>query len=139
LKIRDSIIGDNTTSLAEFTFYTANKYRRGQFDEDMGFGFTIHNVLLVCHFVCLANNVPTNCRPQRHFALRNIELIKKPSALSGDNDGDDSDTAQPGSKRPRTLVGRIAKGEDFWGRVDKWFVEMVAQYGRVLTGARWKE
>ena len=52
IKIRDSIIGDHTISLAEFTFYTANKYRRGQFDEDMGVGITIHNVLLVSH-ICV--------------------------------------------------------------------------------------
>jgi hypothetical protein len=53
MKIRDSIIGDCACSLAEFTFYTANKYWRLQFDEDMGFGFTIHNVLLVCSLFSL--------------------------------------------------------------------------------------
>ena len=51
LQIRDSIIGDNKCTLAEFTYRTANKYRRGQFDENMGLGYTIHNVLLVSKII----------------------------------------------------------------------------------------
>jgi hypothetical protein len=70
--------------------------------------------------------------------LNNVELIKKPSPKNSSDDGDESDSAQTGSKRPRTQVGRIAKGEDFWGRVDAFFVEKIAQMGRSLTGPRWK-
>ena len=50
-QIRDSIIGANSCSLAEFTYHTANKYRRGQFDENMSFGYTVHNVILVSKFI----------------------------------------------------------------------------------------
>jgi hypothetical protein len=46
-QIRDSIIGAGACTLAEFTFQSANKYRRGQFDEKMGLGYSIHNVILV--------------------------------------------------------------------------------------------
>jgi hypothetical protein len=76
---------------------------------------------------------------QHYFALQNIELIRKASPFTADNNGDDSDTAEPGSKRQHTQVGRIPKGEDFWGRMDKWFVQMIAQYGRTLSGPHWKE
>jgi hypothetical protein len=68
-KIHDSIIGDNTISLAEFTFYTANKYWRGQFDEDMGFGITIRNVLLVHHVVFVSTDFVTDCSISALFRI----------------------------------------------------------------------
>jgi hypothetical protein len=46
-QICDSIIGAGACTLAEFAFQSANKYRRGQFDEKMGLGYSIHNVILV--------------------------------------------------------------------------------------------
>ncbi|KIM81523.1 hypothetical protein PILCRDRAFT_495662 [Piloderma croceum F 1598] len=102
--IRDSIIGDNKCTLAEFTYRTADKYRRGQFDENMGLGYTIHNVLL------------------HRFGLDNIELIRKVSTPSGDNNGEESDSTPPvATKRQRTQVGRIPKGEDFWGKA-RWLL-----------------
>ena len=55
-----------------------------------------------------------------------------------DDNGEDSDSPT-GSKRQRTQVGRIPKGEDFWGKVDSFFVEMVAKFGRDLVGTRWRE
>ena len=142
LQIRDSIIGDNKCSLAEFTFHTANEYRRGQFDENMGFGYTIHNVLLVSKVINIPQAILHVLIPQRRFGLNNIDLIKKavtPSAA--DNNGDESDSTPPptGTKRQRTQVGRIAKGEDFWGKVDTFFAEMVTKYGRDMTSARWRE
>lgn len=143
-QIRDSIIGDNKCSLAEFTFHTANKYRRGQFDENMSFGYTIHNVLLVSKVVniqMILHNTDVSII-QRRFGLNNIDLIKKATTTSAnDNNGDESDSTPPptGTKRQRTQVGRIAKGEDFWGKVDTYFVEMVAKYGRDMTSARWRE
>jgi len=45
----------------------------------------------------------------------------------------------PPTKRARTQGGRIAKGEDFWGKVDTYFAEMVQKHGRVLTGPEWRE
>jgi hypothetical protein len=140
LQIRDSIIGGNKCSLAEFTFTTANKYRRGQFDENLSFGYTVHNVILVSiSSTCRATQCINILVPQRRFGLDNIDLIKKPVApmASGDN-GEDSDSPT-GSKRQRTQVGRIPKGEDFWGKVDSFFVEMVAKFGRDLVGTRWRE
>ncbi|KIM72342.1 hypothetical protein PILCRDRAFT_742236 [Piloderma croceum F 1598] len=103
-------------------YRTANKYRRGQFDENMGLGYTIHNVLL------------------RRFGLDDIELIRKVSMPSGNNNGEESDSTPPvATKRQRTQVGRIPKGEDFWGKADGFFAQLVTQYGRTLTSTRWAE
>lgn len=78
--------------------------------------------------------------PQRRFGLNNIDLIKKAVAPipSGDN-GEDSDSPPTGTKRQRTQVGRIPKGEDFWGKVDTYFAEMITKFGRDLAGPRWRE
>lgn len=139
LQIRDSIIGDNPCSLADFTYHTANKYRHGQFDENMGFGYTVHNVILVRKATSVLCTGPdSSLHSQRHFGLNNIELIKKVSAPIGDN-GEESDSTPPAPKRKRAQVGRIPKGEDFWGRVDTFFAEMVTKFGRNLTGTRWTE
>ena len=130
LHIHDSIIGDNKCSLVEFTFHTANKYRRGQFDENMGFGYTIHNVLLVSKVINIPRAILHVLIPQCRFGLNNIDLIKKavtPSAA--DNNGNESDSTLPptGTKR-QCQVGRIAKGKDFWGKVDtfllRWSLSM---------------
>jgi hypothetical protein len=73
--------------------------------------------------------------------LDNIDLIKKPAVNIGDNDGDDSDApqARTGAKRVRTLGSRIAKGEDFWSKVDAYFVTMTGLHGRDLSAPGWKE
>jgi hypothetical protein len=62
-----------------------------------------------------------------------------PSAA--DNNGNESDSTLPptGTKRQCTQVGRIAKGKDFWGKVDTFFAEMVTKYGCDMTSARWQE
>ena len=46
-QIHDSMISAGACTLAEFTFQLANKYCHGQFDEKMGLGYTIHNMILV--------------------------------------------------------------------------------------------
>jgi len=120
--IRDSLLGNNKQSLEAFTYHTANKYRRGQFTADLDFGYTVHNVIL------------------RRFALDNIDLIKKAKKEKDDDDDDDDETPETGSKRARTQGGgRIMKGQDFWARVDAFFVEMINARGRNLTATRWKD
>jgi len=72
--------------------------------------------------------------------LDNIELIRKAKKEGEDDDGDDEEAPQTGSnKRARTQGGRITKGEDFWGKVDSFFVEMIDAHGLSLVGSHWKE
>ncbi|KZP30616.1 hypothetical protein FIBSPDRAFT_725835, partial [Athelia psychrophila] len=53
--IRDSISHPTKkTTLAVFTHNSAMKYCHGQYDDDMGVGYTIHNALLVSTFLNLA-------------------------------------------------------------------------------------
>ncbi|KAF7986418.1 hypothetical protein HWV62_31153 [Athelia sp. TMB] len=127
-KIRDSIAPGTSCSLAQFTFQTANKYRRGQFDEDLGLGFTLHNALL------------------RRFGLDNFGLLKMaPESADDGNKPDESDNdleyEQPDTcsvKRSGRQNGRTRKGEDFWSKVDAWFAELVKTKGVDLTGPLWK-
>ena len=51
---------------------------------------------------------------QRRSGLDHLDIIIP--STSGDDDGEDSDSLP--TKRARTQGGRIAKGEDFWGKVD---------------------
>ncbi|KZP06466.1 hypothetical protein FIBSPDRAFT_764385 [Athelia psychrophila] len=66
-EIFDSIQTNKKCSLQSFTYRSAVKFRRGQFEQSMGFGYTIHNVILVrvmlynplihtkCSFIALAS------------------------------------------------------------------------------------
>ncbi|KAF7964753.1 hypothetical protein HWV62_3264 [Athelia sp. TMB] len=131
-EIRDSLVNPKTKcSLANFTYRAAVKFRQGQFEESMGIEYTIHNVIL------------------RRFGLDHLSLLNRseavevPEASEGRDEGD-VDVEDPGSgpqqKRKRTdKVGRIPHGEDFWGQVDSYFVEMVGKLGRNLAGAGWKD
>jgi len=85
VQIRDSIIGPTACSLATFTYHTANKYRRGAFEEDLNFGYTIHNALLVSWLLLQVGLVPlpfTAIESQRRFGLDNLDLIRKQSTLT---------------------------------------------------------
>jgi len=71
--------------------------------------------------------------PQCRFGLNNINLIKKAVApIPSGNNGEDSDSPPTGTKR-------IPKGEDFWGKVDTYFAEMITKFGRDLAGPHWRE
>ena len=139
VQIRDSIIGPTACSLATFTYHTANKYRRGAFEEDLNFGYTIHNALLVSWLLLQVGLV--HCihamNLQHRFGLDNLDLIRKQSTANSDNSSEapETDSTPTGTKRQRTQGGRIVKGEDFWGRVDTWFFELVTRFGRDLTEA----
>jgi hypothetical protein len=59
---------------------------------------------------------------------------------SGDNNGEESDSTPPvATKRQRTQVGRILKGEDFWGKAGGFFAQLVTQYRCTLPSTRWAE
>ncbi|KAF7975988.1 hypothetical protein HWV62_8146 [Athelia sp. TMB] len=121
--IRDSILhSKKKTSLSLFTYASAMKYRRGQFEEDMGVGYTIHNALL------------------RRFGLDNVTLIELVAPANDDDDDSElipDDSAATGSKRKQG--GRIPKGEDFWARVDAYFASHIESKGSNLLDMRWKE
>jgi hypothetical protein len=75
---------------------------------------------------------------QHCFGLDNINLIRKASVMNSDNNGEESNSTPTGAKHPCTQVGRIPKGEDFWGKVDKFFTEMVSCLGTNLVGPAWR-
>lgn len=63
---------------------------------------------------------------------------------TGDDSNEDNEApADPSPakkrKRGRPSVGRIAKGKDFWGQVDKFFTKEIETRGRNLAGPTWKE
>ena len=91
---------------------------------------------------CYGNTtgIPVLVRNPSPFALDNIDLIKKAKKEGEDDDDDDDDDTSPiGTKRAHTVGGRITKGEDFWARVDAFFVNMIKERGRSFVGNRWKE
>lgn len=60
--------------------------------------------------------------------------------MEGDDSGNNSDTPVPPTKKRKgaKVVGKVAKGEDFWGKVDAYFAALVGKYGRDLAGVRWR-
>jgi len=62
-------MGKNKVSLSAFTYATANKYRRGQFEESMGFGFTAHNAILVCDIYTISMATPLKNLKQSDILL----------------------------------------------------------------------
>lgn len=140
--MRDSISPTKPQSLAQFTYDSALKYKRGGPGEKLDHAFTIHNVILVCICVALLpSDVYLNCLPQRKFAFDNPTLL---GIMEPESDTEDALDAggianHTAKKRKRMVGGRIAKGEDFWGQVDTYFRKEIAGRGRNLVGSGWKE
>lgn len=86
----------------------------------------------------------TMCCEQRRFGLDNLSLISavivKPVEHNEDEDEDEYDIPAPSAPKKRKVRsgGRVPKGQDFWSRVDAWFIEEIKEKGRSLTGASWK-
>ncbi|KAJ3803768.1 hypothetical protein F5876DRAFT_84489 [Lentinula aff. lateritia] len=58
------------------------------------------------------------------------------------DEGDNEYTASSGTKKRKlkpAATGRIAKGQDFWSLVDKWFVKKLEELGRKITDSKWKQ
>jgi hypothetical protein len=81
---------------------------------------------------------------QRRFVFENPTLKAAPAeeeAPDSDIEYDEAEETRPRKKPKKTpakKAGKIAKGENFWGRVDEWFKSEVAERGSSLTGPKWK-
>ncbi|KAJ7885671.1 hypothetical protein B0H14DRAFT_3431624 [Mycena olivaceomarginata] len=125
--VRNSICGDNTATLAAFTYSSATKFKRGGPGLSLDVGYSIHMALL------------------RRFAMEN------PSAIGVEEIEDDESNEDPGSspappskKRKITATGhaggRVPKGKDFWSQADAFFARKIAEFGsKSLQGSGWKE
>lgn len=81
---------------------------------------------------------------QRKFALDNPALLgiaEDESDSESISDEHASSGSRPNKRKRKAKAagGRIAKGEDFWGKVDRWFKKEVGLRGRNLAGPQWKE
>jgi hypothetical protein len=54
------------------------------------------------------------------------------------DEAEDTRLRKKPKKMPAKKAGKVAKGENFWGRVNEWFKVKVAERGSSLTGPRWK-
>ncbi|EAU81084.2 hypothetical protein CC1G_10375 [Coprinopsis cinerea okayama7 len=70
----------------------------------------------------------------RRFALEHKELLQ----LDDDSNSDNDDTTRAGSKRKRGRGGRIPKGEDFWGRFDRFLHEKIQVFGKNILAEEWQ-
>ncbi|KAK7027824.1 hypothetical protein R3P38DRAFT_2940391 [Favolaschia claudopus] len=113
------------TSLADFVYNSANKYRMGGGGGELPQIYTIHAVLL------------------RRFVFDNPTLITAAGAEEEDTEEpEDSDLdyeeAEGRRSRKKAKTGKIPKSASFWGGVDRWFKEEVDKRGSTLTGSKWK-
>ncbi|KAF7333087.1 hypothetical protein MVEN_02373700 [Mycena venus] len=125
--IRNSICGDTASTLAEFTYSSATKFKRGGPGLNLEVGYTVHIALL------------------RRFAMENPSIIGVEEVEDDDsNDDPGSSPAPPPKKRKITTTshagGRVPKGKDFWSQADAFFVKKIAEFGsKNLQGSGWKE
>jgi hypothetical protein len=136
------VFGKEKMALDVFTFHATNKYH-GRFDEKMAAGYTVHNAILVCPKIpqpIIVYILTLLQLDQRRFTLDNSVLFQKAAPVNDEDEQSDSEPPITGAKRARTHGGKIAKGADFWGMVDKFFVDKIAELnGRDLAGAEWRE
>ncbi|KAK6992395.1 hypothetical protein R3P38DRAFT_2570471 [Favolaschia claudopus] len=108
-------------SLAQFTYDCVQKYKSGGVPADIPSSYSAHLALL------------------RRFAFDNPDLASAPASAPASTPTPRKRARVPagkGKNKPRG--GRIAAGEDFWGRVDEFFRKEVEDRGTNLTGPKWK-
>ncbi|KAJ7677010.1 hypothetical protein DFH06DRAFT_1317608 [Mycena polygramma] len=121
-----SIDAENFVRLEDFVYTSATKYRLGGVGEDLPQIYTVHAALL------------------RRFVFDHPTLKAAPTeeeVPDSDVEYDAAEEQRPKKKVKKTKqpkVGKLAKGEDFWGRVDEWFKEQIALRGTSLTGPKWR-
>ncbi|KAJ7832495.1 hypothetical protein B0H13DRAFT_1573118, partial [Mycena leptocephala] len=115
--LRSSICGDTPSTLAQFTFASATKFKRGGPGLSLDVSFTIHNALLVRFYLCHAD----------------------------ESTEDFGSSPAPAQKKRKITVtghggGRIPKGKDFWSQADTFFARKINEFGgKNLQSAGWKE
>ncbi|KAJ7711757.1 hypothetical protein B0H16DRAFT_1815801 [Mycena metata] len=125
--LRNGICGDSPSMLAEFTYASATKFKRGGPGLGLDIGFTIHVALL------------------RRFARENPSTIGVEEVEDDDTTEDIGSSPAPPTKKRKIAAtshggGRIPKGKDFWSQVDKFFTQKIVEFGsKNLQGAGWKE
>ncbi|KAG1793396.1 hypothetical protein EV424DRAFT_1452376 [Suillus variegatus] len=111
--IRDSVIGDDTSTLSDFVYDSSSRFRRAGGNSDLG-----------------------------HAARAEDEDETSSMAPtvedSGGISGADSSISEPTrKKRKRGHAGRTAKGEDFWSKVEMWFEARQKQWGDSWGSPGW--
>ncbi|KAJ7147564.1 hypothetical protein C8R43DRAFT_1129793 [Mycena crocata] len=121
-----SIDPKNFIPLADFVFASATKYKAGGPGEELPQIYTVHAVLL------------------RRFVFDNPSLKGLPveeEEPDSDVEYDQAEFMRPKKKQKKAPVrkgGKIAKGDNFWGRMDEWFRKEVDARGTNLTSSKWK-
>ncbi|KAG1795418.1 uncharacterized protein HD556DRAFT_1472944 [Suillus plorans] len=116
--LRDSVIGDDTSTLSDFIYDCSNRFRRAGGNSDLGHPVRARLAIL------------------RRFAYENPHLLdraeEEDESLSTPSaeDAEDSPIGEPlKKKRKRGQGGRTTKGEDFWSKVEMWFEARQKQWG----------
>ncbi|KAJ6455122.1 hypothetical protein C8R47DRAFT_1082857 [Mycena vitilis] len=120
-----SIDPKSFSSLADFVYTSAKKYKLGGAGKQLPQIYTIHAVLL------------------RRFVFDNPSLQTAPveeETPDSDAEYDEAEAVHP-KKKAKMLPakrGKLAKAENFWGRVDLWLKDEVAECGASLLGPKWR-
>ncbi|KAK7034382.1 hypothetical protein R3P38DRAFT_2519170 [Favolaschia claudopus] len=114
--IRDSIDPASFVDLEKFTYALARKYKLGGVAGESSDLYSIHAALL------------------RRFAFDHPEPLWT-------DETEEPESSNPPTKKRKTTAkqgGRVAAGEDFWGKVDVYFKEQIELRGRNFKDTRWK-
>ncbi|KAI6026092.1 hypothetical protein EDC04DRAFT_2606177 [Pisolithus marmoratus] len=121
--LQDSVIGDSTSTLADFVFDCTSRLKLGGPTVGVTSAHTAHLAILCCF--SLENPVLLDCEEEldEEAPLQDEELAH-------------STSAEPPRKKQKH-GGCVPKGEDFWSQVGQWFNACQKQWGDSWTSPSW--
>ncbi|KAG6814052.1 hypothetical protein H0H87_008776, partial [Tephrocybe sp. NHM501043] len=144
--LRDSVIGDNTSTLDDFCHVVANRFKRG----GAGFGVGVierARIAILRRFTHenqhLVNVLPLEDeRSATPGPTRSRAGTPHPDSRTGTPSTDSTETTTRPPKRRRTdgyTGGRPQKGHDYWSAVDSWFKAKLLDWGSSWSTPQWQE
>ncbi|RDB15203.1 hypothetical protein Hypma_004700 [Hypsizygus marmoreus] len=127
-----SVTSGTSSTLEMFTYNCGMKFKQGGVGDRLEQSYTVHIALL------------RKCTMDNYVLASIAEAEDDPS--TSDIENDERATVEDASRKRRrsdgsgkSAAGRIKKGEDFWGKVDKYFAAEFKKRGRDLAQGTWPE
>jgi len=140
IQLYQSLMGKTRTNLQATTYHMAEKLKMGGPGLSISIKHQVHVTLLVsCLIQVQLKSFVIYISPiQRCFIMENMwrDWIAKENDEASSED-DDLQPVEHISKK-RKGVSKVSKGEDFWSKAQKWFVQKRNQWGSDMNGPEWQ-
>ncbi|CDO72458.1 hypothetical protein BN946_scf184977.g159 [Trametes cinnabarina] len=129
LQLTNVYAGKKQCSLQEFTYGSAVKYKLGGVTGTLNICYMVHNAILRCFAID---------HPELHGLS---EKKDEESHFSDDQTISQVTVANPeggpACKKQKAICGCAPKGDDFWSKVDQYFLKRTATLGSKLAASPW--